>query len=455
MEDSRNKLVIKGASEHNLKHVNLELPKGRLVVFTGVSGSGKTSLAFDTLYKEGQRRYLEALSSYARQFIGGLTKPKLEYLGGVSPAISIEQKTAGRNPRSTVATMTETYDYLRVLWANCATAHCPQCGHELGAQSVDEIVASVRKWLDAEKRFLVLAPVAKQRRGQYKELFQDAIKRGFMRARINGEVLALSEDIELDRYSRHDIELVIDRLVNREDQEGRLAHSIEIAFENSPDKVIFIAPEEEADLVFSQSYACPICDLSFERLTPQSFSFNHPSGWCPVCEGLGTRWEVDLDLLIDRSKSLAEGAVSWWGKVGPRHGKLAPLIEALKLNLNQPYRELDEAVRRLLELGTDGSDFPLEALRPKQRQGLEGFRGVVYEVRKAAFQNQDEELKEEAESYFRELPCPACKGQRLRPESRSSTLSGVSLPEFVALTLEQASARLERAGVSRFAAVGR
>ncbi len=438
------KLIIRGAAEHNLKHVDLELPKGRLIVFTGVSGSGKTSLAFDTLYKEGQRRYLEALSSYARQFIGGLTKPKLEALSGVAPAISIEQKTAGRNPRSTVATLTEIYDYLRVLYANCAVPHCPVCGRALGGQSVDEIVATVRRTLDEGRRFAVLAPIARERRGHYREFFVEAARQGFVRARVDGEIVSLTPPPELDRYSRHNLELVVDRLVNRPDIESRLASSIETALAHSREKLVIIAPEGEDDLVFSQTFACPACGLSFDKLTPQNFSFNHPSGWCPTCYGLGYKWDVDLESAVDEKRSLREGAVPWWGRVTRRHPRLGRLVEALKIDVDAPFGKLPEPVKQLLLFGARKSNFPSEALEARQARAVQAFAGLVGELHKAADQHVDEAIREKARAYFRDLPCPACKGGRLRPEALAATLGGKSLPELCALKLTEAEAFLQR-----------
>src|SRR3954451_23978187 len=314
-------IVIRGAREHNLQNVNLDLPRNRLIVFTGVSGSGKSSLAFDTLYAEGQRRYVESLSSYARQFLGQLQKPDVDYLGGLSPAISIQQKAAGRNPRSTVGTITEIYDYLRVLYARIGQGHCPECGRPITAQTREQILARILA-LPQGTRFLVLAPVVRGQKGEYKDLFADMLKRGFVRARVDGQVVRLTDDLKLDRRMKHDIAVVIDRLANEPKVRPRLAEAVEQALALANGTVIVAVEakdgEEADDLLLSAHYACLYCNRSYEEPTPQLFSFNSPQGMCPECDGLGTKFTFDPDLLIpDPEQSMYEGAIPL---VGPIRG---------------------------------------------------------------------------------------------------------------------------------------
>src|SRR5438067_5081204 len=306
-------IVIRGAREHNLRNVDLDLPRNRLIVFTGVSGSGKSSLAFDTLYAEGQRRYVESLSSYARQFLGQLQKPDVDYLSGLSPAISIQQKAAGRNPRSTVGTITEIHDYLRVLYARVGQGHCPECGRPITAQTREQIIARIMA-LPLGTRFLILAPVVRGQKGEYKDLFEDMLKRGFVRARVDGQVVRLTDDLKLDRRIKHDIEIVIDRLKSDAKVRARLAEAVEQALALSDGSLIVAiereAPEASEDILLSAHYACTYCNRSYEPPSPQLFSFNSPHGMCPDCDGLGTRYTFDPQLLIpDPSLSFSQGAI--------------------------------------------------------------------------------------------------------------------------------------------------
>src|SRR5437868_937295 len=310
-------IQIRGAREHNLQNVNLDLPRDRLIVFTGVSGSGKSSLAFDTLYAEGQRRYVESLSSYARQFLGQLQKPDVDLLSGLSPAISIQQKAAGRNPRSTVGTITEIHDYLRVLYARIGQGHCPQCGRPITAQTREQILACILA-LPAGTRFLVLAPVIRGQKGEYKDLFADMLRRGFVRARVDGQVVRLTDDLKLDRRIKHNIEIVIDRLKNEPKVRPRLAEAVEQALALANGTVIVAVEPAAEDILLSANYACLHCNRSYEEPTPQLFSFNSPQGMCPECDGLGTKSTFDPDLLIpDSSLSFYEGAIPI---VGPLKG---------------------------------------------------------------------------------------------------------------------------------------
>jgi len=307
-------IIIRGAKEHNLKNINVELPRDQLIVFTGVSGSGKSSLAFDTIYAEGQRRYVESLSAYARQFLGQMEKPKVDFIGGLSPAISIEQKSTSKNPRSTVGTVTEIYDYLRILYARCGTPYCPNCNIPVGSQTVDQIVDQIMK-LPERTRFMILAPKVRERKGEYKDLFEEARKDGFVRTRVNGEIMELDSPIRLDKKLAHNIEIVIDRLVIKEDIQSRLADSIELAIEQG-DGVLILNIPDEGDRLFSTKNACMECGTSFEELTPQHFSFNHPVGMCPECHGLGRKLELDPDLVVpDKDRSVIDGAIIPWKNV--------------------------------------------------------------------------------------------------------------------------------------------
>src|SRR5262245_14420376 len=381
-------IVIRGAREHNLRNINLDLPRNQLVVFTGVSGSGKSSLAFDTLYAEGQRRYVESLSSYARQFMGQMQKPDVDYLGGLSPSISIQQKAAGRNPRSTVGTITEIHDYLRVLYARVGLGHCPECGRPITAQTRDQIIASILA-LPPGARFLVLAPVIRGQKGEYKDLFSDMLRRGFVRARVDGEVVRLTDDLKLDRKIKHDIEIVIDRLKNDPSVRTRLAEAVEQALALGEGSLIVAADLQSAssrpageegqvtnlpqeDILFSAHYACTHCNKSYEPPSPQLFSFNSPHGMCPECEGLGTRYSFDPDLLIpDPELSMYLGAIPL---VGPLKGMgrwrkhiYEGVARTLGIDLKKPWNQLPEQHRDWLLYGAGDRHITWEYRARKDR----------------------------------------------------------------------------------------
>src|SRR4051794_17765651 len=352
-------IVVRGAREHNLRNVNLDLPRNRLIVFTGVSGSGKSSLAFDTLYAEGQRRYVESLSSYARQFLGQLEKPDVDYLAGLSPSISIQQKAAGRNPRSTVGTITEIYDYLRVLYARIGQGHCPQCGRPITAQTREQIIARILA-LSEGTRFLILAPVIRGQKGEYKDLFEDMLKRGFVRARVDGQVVRLTDDLKLDRRIKHHIEIVIDRLKSEPKVRPRLAEAVDQALALGEGSLI-VAVEGEGDvsedILLSAHYACTYCERSYEPPTPQLFSFNSPQGMCPDCDGLGQRYTFDPDLLIpDPSLSFSDGAIPLVGRMRGmgrwRKHIYEGLAKSLDIDLKTPWRDLSAEHRDQLLHGT-------------------------------------------------------------------------------------------------------
>ncbi|HYI01661.1 excinuclease ABC subunit UvrA, partial [Hyalangium sp.] len=436
-------ITIRGAKEHNLKNVSLEIPKKQLVVFTGVSGSGKSSLAFDTLYAEGQRRYVESLSAYARQFLGQMEKPKYDTLRGLSPTISIEQKAASNNPRSTVGTVTEVHDYLRVLYASIGLQHCPNCGRKVGKQSAQQIVEEILK-APAGTKVQLLAPIVTNRKGEHKELLVDAQKKGFSRARIDGKLKSLEEKIELDKKSKHDIALIIDRLVLKPDLRTRLTDSVETALREG--KGILIVTDEtgaaSADRVMSELNACHTCGLSFGELTPASFSFNNPLGMCTDCNGLGTKAEMDPDRIVpDPSRTVRDGAIEPWAS-GMNKGEgwtadfVESLAEAFKIDLDVPYGKLTEREKNTLMYGSSGKTFTVkwgEGGRYKME-----WEGLVHKLMRSFKTTTSESMRTYYQKFFSDKPCPTCKGDRLKPESRAVKVHGHSLVELSKLTIGEA-----------------
>jgi excinuclease ABC subunit A len=452
-------IVIRGAREHNLRNVNLDLPRDRLIVFTGVSGSGKSSLAFDTLYAEGQRRYVESLSSYARQFLGQLQKPDVDYLAGLSPAISIQQKAAGRNPRSTVGTITEIHDYLRVLYARVGQGHCPQCGRPITAQTRDQIIARILA-LPEGTRFLVLAPVVRGQKGEYKDLFEDMLKRGFVRARVDGQLVRLTDDLKLDRRIKHNIEIVIDRLKNEPKVRPRLAEAVEQALALADGTIIIAVEEAEKgqekaaasymDLLLSAHYACSYCDRSYEPPSPQLFSFNSPQGMCPDCDGLGTRYTFDPDLLIpDPSLSLYHGAIPL---VGPLRGMgrwrrhiYEGVANTLGIDLKTPWSGLPEEHRNLLLYGAGTRHITFEW---KQRGGTvwkhgDKWEGVVPQLLSSFKKTAAGPRRLQLEKYMRVVRCATCQGQRLNVQARAVRVGGKTLTELCAMPIGDLAAWLD------------
>ena len=437
-------IVIHGAREHNLKNVHLELPRDKLIVFTGISGSGKSSLAFDTIYAEGQRRYVESLSSYARQFLGQMEKPDVDFVEGMSPAISIDQKTASQNPRSTVGTITEIYDYLRLLYARVGKPHCPKCGRPIARQSPDQIVDQVRALPEGTK-FQVLAPVVRSRKGEYEKLLDDLGKKGFARARVDGEVRDLSEKIRLDRYYKHSIEVIVDRLVMKAGLERRLADSIETAL-NLADGMVAIelvdAPDGEKVQTYSQHLACHHCGLSFEELQPKNFSFNSPYGACPRCDGLGTHLEVDDELVVpDVELSITEGAIAPWG--GGRTEYFTRMLESVAdyagIKPNTPWRKLTKKQRDIVLYGTGDDQI---YVRYKNRYGRTRsyhtyYEGVISWLERKREEADSDYHREKIEEYMREVPCPACKGMRLKPESLAVTVGEVNIAELCRMSISE------------------
>jgi excinuclease ABC subunit A len=435
-------LIVRGAREHNLKNIDVELPRNALVVITGLSGSGKSSLAFDTIYAEGQRRYVESLSAYARQFLGLMDKPDVDAIEGLSPAISIEQKTAGANPRSTVGTITEVYDYLRLLWARTGTPHCPNDGTPVERQSASQITDLVLEWPEGTK-IEVLAPLVRGRKGEFRDVFEAMRKQGFVRARINGETYDLSDVPKLNRRQNHEIAVVVDRLVVRPADRGRLADSIETALKAAEGVVEVVRQTgSPRSRMFSERYACPKCGLSLPELEPRQFSFNSPYGACPDCSGLGTRREVNADLVLgDHSLSLLEGVVLPWGEPSGYLKKvvLPALAKTYKFDLNTPWRDLSPAVQKVLLRGAPGKAITYQYDSERWHGSYESaWKGVLENVERRYRETASDAVREQLEQYMVEQACPTCGGRRLKPESLSVLVAGKSIGDVVALPVREA-----------------
>ncbi len=434
-------LIVRGAREHNLKNIDVELPRNALVVITGLSGSGKSSLAFDTIYAEGQRRYVESLSAYARQFLGLMDKPDVDAIEGLSPAISIEQKTAGANPRSTVGTITEVYDYLRLLWARTGTPHCPNDGTPVERQSASQITDLVLEWPEGTK-IEVLAPLVRGRKGEFRDVFEAMRKQGFVRARINGETYDLSDLPKLNRRQNHDIAVVVDRLVVRPADRGRLADSIETALKAAEGVVEVVRQTGSPRArLFSERYACPKCGLSLPELEPRQFSFNSPYGACPDCSGLGTRREVNAGLVLgDHGLSILEGVVLPWGEPSGylRKVVLPALARTYKFDLNAAWRDLSPAVQKTLLQGAPGKTITYQYDSERWHGSYEsGWKGVLDHVEKRYRETASDAVREQLEQYMVEQPCPTCGGRRLKPESLSVLVAGKSIGDVVALPVRE------------------
>ena len=434
-------LVVRGAREHNLKNIDVELPRNALVVITGLSGSGKSSLAFDTIYAEGQRRYVESLSAYARQFLGLMDKPDVDAIEGLSPAISIEQKTAGANPRSTVGTITEVYDYLRLLWARTGTPHCPNDGTPVERQSASQITDLVLEWPEGTK-IEVLAPLVRGRKGEFRDVFEAMRKQGFVRARINGETYDLSDVPKLNRRQNHEIAVVVDRLVVRAADRPRLADSIETALKAAEGVVEVVRQTgSPRSRLFSERYACPKCGLSLPELEPRQFSFNSPYGACPDCSGLGTRREVNADLVLgDQSLSILEGVVLPWGEPSGylRKVVLPALAKTYKFDVNAPWNELSPAVQKILLKGAPGKTITYQYDSERWHGSYEsGWKGILETVEKRYRETASDAVREQLEQYMVEQPCPTCGGRRLKPESLSVFVAGKNIGEVVALPVRE------------------
>ena len=446
-------LVIHGAREHNLRNVTLELPRNALIVFTGLSGSGKSSLAFDTIYAEGQRRYVESLSAYARQFLGQMEKPDVDFIEGLSPAISIDQKSTSRNPRSTVGTITEVYDYLRVLFARVGHPHCYNCGRPIGRQTPEQIVDQVME-LPEGTRFQVLAPVVRGRKGEYEKLLQELARKGYPRARIDGEVRDLAEPIRLAKTYKHTIEVVIDRLVAKPDIRRRVADSIEQALELAEGiaAVAVMTHEGHEEIqTFSQKLACTYCGISFDELAPRNFSFNSPYGACQTCDGLGTRLEVDAELMVPQPDlSVAEGALSpystnaeYWVRV------LEAVAGAHGFDLDTPWKKLPKKARDVLLYGSEEPIYVKYKNRyGRQRAYWTTFEGAIPNIERRHDETDSDSAREKLEQFMREVPCRACKGQRLRPETLAVTIGGRNIAQVTDLAIRDALAFMEHTDLS-------
>ena len=436
-------IKVQGARANNLKNVSVSIPRDKLVVLTGLSGSGKSSLAFDTIYAEGQRRYVESLSSYARMFLGQMDKPDVDAIDGLSPAISIDQKTTSRNPRSTVGTVTEIYDYLRLLWARCGTPHCPKCGKEIRRQTIDQIVDQIMG-LPERTRFQILSPVVRSKKGTHQKVFEDARKGGYARVRVDGSIYDLTEEITLDKNKKHSIEVVIDRLVMKPDLARRLTDSVETAANLSGGLIILNEVADDRDTMFSQNYACEDCGISLPELSPRMFSFNNPYGACPVCTGLGTQLVADPDLIIpDWDKSILDGAIQSSGWNNLRDDSIARMyFEALAkkyhFSLTVPIRELPAEALDVILYGTKGENLTIYYERANGRGTLERpFEGIVNNVERRLQETQSDAMRKELESCMSERPCPKCHGKRLTDVSLAVTVGGMSIMDFCAMPVSE------------------
>ena len=437
-------IIVKGARANNLKNIDVTIPRDKLVVVTGVSGSGKSSLAFDTIYAEGQRRYVESLSSYARMFLGQMDKPDVDYIEGLSPAISIDQKTTSKNPRSTVGTVTEIYDYLRLLWARAGTPHCPNCGREIRQQTIDQIIDQVLA-LPEGTRIQVMAPVIRGKKGEHAKVFEDAKRSGYVRARVDGSLYELDEEIKLEKNKKHSIEIIVDRLIIRPDIRQRLTDSVETAAKLSGGLVIVNLLREEKDLSFSQNYACEDCGISMEELTPRMFSFNNPFGACPTCTGLGNQLKADPAIIVpDGSKSILEGAIcaSGWNNVrgdGISRMYFDALSKKYKFSLTEPWDSLSREAKDIILYGTKGELLELHYDQPRGKGVLkQAFEGICNNIERRYKETQSDASRKELEELMSECPCPECGGRRLRKESLAVTVGGKNIYEFTTLSVEDA-----------------
>ncbi len=437
----QDKIIVKGARANNLKNIDVTIPRDKLVVMTGLSGSGKSSLAFDTIYAEGQRRYVESLSSYARMFLGQMDKPDVDYIEGLSPAISIDQKTTSKNPRSTVGTVTEIYDYLRLLWARIGTPHCPKCGREIRQQTIDQIIDQVLS-LPEGTRIQVMAPVIRGKKGEHAKVFEDAKRSGYVRARVDGNLYELDEEIKLEKNKKHNIEIVVDRLIIRPDIQQRLTDSVETASGLSGGLVVINLLREEQDLMFSQNYACEDCGISIEELTPRMFSFNNPFGACPTCTGLGSQMKVDPALVVpDEKLSILDGAIQapGWGNIrsdGISRMYFDALAKKYHFSLTTPWNELTREVRDIILYGTGGEKLELHYDQPRGKGVLyQTFEGICNNVERRYAETQSDASKRELEEMMAECPCPACKGMRLKKESLAVTVGNMNIHDYTQMSV--------------------
>nr|MBP7564168.1 excinuclease ABC subunit UvrA [Candidatus Cloacimonadota bacterium] len=437
----KEKIVIKGAHEHNLKHIDLSINRNELVVFTGVSGSGKSSLAFDTLYAEGQRRYVESLSAYARQFLGQMEKPKVDYIEGLSPAISIDQKAASKNPRSTVGTVTEIYDYLRILFARVGKQYCHICGDEISSQTIDQMVHKLIS-LPEKTKIQILAPLVQNRKGEHKEELDHVRKEGFSRVVINGQVRELSEEIVLDKKSKHNIDVLVDRIVIKEGVQSRLSDSLETALKLTNGVIKIDYPDDNEQEIMSEHNSCPKCNTSYPELLPQHFSFNSPLGMCPVCNGLGTKLEFDPDLIVlDKSLSINQGAILPWGKMSDKKnswtmGTISKIAEEFCFSLDTSWSDLPEEVQNVLLFGTKGKRYKVKW---KSTHGLGEymvkFEGVIPTLERRMHETSSEEMKQWYMQYISDKPCPECGGKKLKQEFLAVRIDDKNIAELTEKTI--------------------
>jgi len=443
-------IKVRGARVHNLKNINVDIPRNKLVVITGLSGSGKSSLAFDTIYAEGQRRYVESLSAYARQFLGQMDKPDVDYIEGLSPAISIDQKTTSRNPRSTVGTVTEIYDYLRLLYARIGHPHCPQCGKEITQQTVQQMVDQLFTYPE-KTRLQVLAPIVRGKKGEHVKVLEQIRKNGYIRVRVDGEIRDLSEEIKLDKNKKHSIEVVVDRIVLKPDSAARLADSLETALKLAEGNVLVDVVGQE-EMLFSENFACPDCGIALEELSPRFFSFNSPYGACPACTGLGSNLEADIDFIIpDRNKSLREGAIVPWAEStsGFYQALLKGLAERFGFSLDTPVKDLTEEQWNALVYGSDVPiTFRYNNLFDEVKYWQAPFEGLIAYFNRRYRESTSEYVKAELENYMSEKVCPVCQGKRLKPEVLAVTVGGLSIYDFTSMTVVEALDFLDKLELS-------
>ena len=437
-------ISVKGARANNLKNIDVDIPRDKLVVLTGLSGSGKSSLAFDTIYAEGQRRYVASLSSYARMFLGQMEKPDVDYIDGLSPAISIDQKTTSKNPRSTVGTVTEIYDYLRLLWARVGTPHCPKCGKEIKQQTIDQIIDQVLELPEAT-RIQVMAPVVRGKKGTHQKLLEDARKSGYVRCRVDGSLYDLTEEIELDKNKKHNIEIVVDRLVIKEDIARRLTDSVEVASNLAGGLVVINIVGEDRDIMFSQNYACEDCGISIEELSPRMFSFNNPFGACPTCTGLGSQLKVDPDLIIpNKELSILEGAItaSGWNNIkGDSISRMyfEALSKKYNFKLTTPIKDLSAEIMDIILYGTRGEKLKLTYERENGHGTLmQPFEGIINNLERRYKETQSDAMRRDLEDCMGERPCPDCGGKRLRKEALAVTVGGINIDTFCRKSVTEA-----------------
>jgi excinuclease ABC subunit A len=435
---AKNKIIIKGAREHNLKNIDVEIPRDKFVVITGLSGSGKSSLAFDTIYAEGQRRYVESLSAYARQFLGQMEKPDVDYIEGLSPAISIDQKTTSRNPRSTVGTVTEIYDYMRLLYARIGTPHCHKCGKEISQQTIDQMVDTI-KGLPQGAKLQLLAPVIRGKKGEHQKVFEDIKKGGYVRVRVNGEVLDINDEIKLEKNKKHSIEIIVDRLVVKEGMEKRLTDSLETVMKLT-NGIAIVEVIGDREIMFSQNFACAECGISIEDLAPRMFSFNSPFGKCPKCDGLGGLREMDPDMIIpDTTKSISEGAIDPWKNLDEEswyYNILAAASKRYGFSLDTPIEQLPTEIVDMLLYGNKGEKIKVNYNREFGKgEIMVAVEGVVNNLERRYRETKSDYMRSEIEKYMSTRPCPECKGQRLKKESLSVKIGGLSIAQVCDMSI--------------------